>query len=100
MASTNGTSDTLIDDCDGPHRKLLNEHEAAAFLGLSVGTMRRRRLTREPPLWVKLGRRVLYRRNDLEFFVNANLIRINSLHSKDRRERSRAAGTSAEATSR
>ena len=53
---------------------LLNEREAAQTLGLSVATLRRRRLLRQPPLWAKLGSRVLYRKQDLEAFVEANLV--------------------------
>jgi len=40
--------------------ELFSEHEAAQQLGLSVATLRRRRLFRQPPVWVKLGARVLY----------------------------------------
>jgi predicted DNA-binding transcriptional regulator AlpA len=55
--------------------ELLNEREAARRLGLSVATLRRRRLNRQPPAWVKLGSRVLYRVQDLESFIQAHLIR-------------------------
>jgi hypothetical protein len=64
---------------------LLNEREAARWLGLSVATMRRRRLLRQPPAWVKLGARVLYRKQDLEFFVTANVVRLPNDTAKDRR---------------
>ena len=64
---------------------LLNEREAARWLGLSVATMRRRRLLRQPPAWVKLGARVLYRKQDLESFVNANVIRLPNEEARDRR---------------
>jgi len=53
---------------------LRNEHEAARRLGLSVATMRRRRLLKLPPRWAKLGGRVLYREVDLDAFVEANLV--------------------------
>jgi hypothetical protein len=56
--------------------RLRNEQEAAWWLGLSVGTMRRRRLLREPPAWVKLGGRVLYRESDLRAFVEANVVSV------------------------
>lgn len=55
---------------------LLSERDAAQWLGLSVATMRRRRLLRQPPAWVKLGARVLYRKQDLESFINANVIHL------------------------
>jgi hypothetical protein len=56
--------------------ELCDEREAARRLGLSVATMRRRRLQRQPPAWVKLGFRVLYRRQDLDSFIDANLVRL------------------------
>lgn len=55
--------------------EILNEREAAVRLGLSVATLRRRRLLRQPPAWVKLGARCLYRAADLQAFVEANLVR-------------------------
>jgi hypothetical protein len=54
--------------------ELRNEKQAAQRLGLSVATLRRRRLLRQSPAWVKLGARVLYRSNDLDDFVQANLV--------------------------
>lgn len=57
---------------------LFDEREAARRLGLSVATLRRRRLLRQPPAWVKLGGRVLYRAVDLNAFVEANVVRINT----------------------
>jgi len=49
---------------------LLNEHEAAQFLGLSVFTLRAWRSQRRGPVFVKLGRAVRYRPDDLEAFLN------------------------------
>ena len=40
---------------------LLNEHEVAQLLKVSVATIRRRRLFRQPPEWVKIGASVRYR---------------------------------------
>lgn len=54
---------------------LLNEHEAAQRLGLSVATLRRRRLLRQPPTYIKISARVLYRAEDLTGFVEANAVR-------------------------
>jgi len=61
---------------------LFDEHEAARRLGLSVATMRRRRLLRRPPIWVKLGGRVLYRNEDLVAFVEANLVSLQPAAGK------------------
>jgi hypothetical protein len=54
--------------------ELCDEREAARRLGLSIATLRRRRRLQQPPTWVKLGFRVLYRKQDLECFIDANLI--------------------------
>jgi predicted DNA-binding transcriptional regulator AlpA len=66
---------------------LLNEREAARRLGLSVATMRRRRLLRHPPAWVKLGARVLYQSEELAAFVDANVVRLPPPASSLRRAR-------------
>ena len=50
---------------DLPSRKL-SVKEAAAFLGLSVSTMNKMRLSGTGPRYLKLGRRVLYDIRDLE----------------------------------
>lgn len=63
---------------------LLDEKEAGRRLGLSVATMRRRRLLRLPPAWVKLGGRVLYRPLDLDTFIEANLVQPD--HPSNRRD--------------
>ena len=55
---------------------LLDEKEAARRLGLSVASMRRRRLLRQPPVWVKLGGRVLYRPRDLDAYVESCVVRL------------------------
>ena len=51
--------------------KLDDENQAAEFLNLSVATLRRRRLLRQLPIYIKLGARVLYRRCDLLSFVES-----------------------------
>jgi predicted DNA-binding transcriptional regulator AlpA len=40
---------------------LLTENEVAELLNISVATIRRRRLFRQPPEWVKIGASVRYR---------------------------------------
>ncbi len=56
--------------------ELLDEREAARRLGLSVATMRRRRLLRLRPVWVKLGGRVLYRPQDLDAYIDSCVVRL------------------------
>ena len=44
----------------GPTEPLVNEHEAARRLGLSVKTLRRWRWAGRPPAFIKIGRAVRY----------------------------------------
>jgi hypothetical protein len=52
---------------------LLDEHEAANYLRLSLGTMRRNRYLKRPPAYCKLGDSVRYRREDLEQLIAENM---------------------------
>lgn len=45
---------------DLPLPALLNEHQVAEILGVSVATIRRRRLLRQPPDCVRIGSSVRY----------------------------------------
>jgi predicted DNA-binding transcriptional regulator AlpA len=47
-------------DSQSDIKPLLNEHDVARLLKLSVATVRRRRLLRQPPEFVKLGAAVRY----------------------------------------
>ena len=51
--------------------ELLTEHDVARITGLSVATMRRRRLLRQPPLYKKLGAAVRYHPDDVATWINA-----------------------------
>jgi excisionase family DNA binding protein len=44
---------------------LINEHEAARLLSLSLSTLRKWRASGEGPAWLKLGASVRYRRQDI-----------------------------------
>ena len=50
----------------------LTQEEAARILRLSPRTLERHRLTGTGPRFVKLGRRVLYRRADLDAWAEAH----------------------------
>lgn len=54
-----------------PGNELLTVHEAAALLRTPVGTLRYWRHLGIGPLGFRLGRRVVYRREDLERWVIA-----------------------------
>ena len=48
---------------------VMDEHEAAGRLGLSVRTLQRWRVTGQGPTFRKLGKRVAYTPADLEAFL-------------------------------
>jgi predicted DNA-binding transcriptional regulator AlpA len=49
--------------------KLLNEHDVARITGLSVASVRRWRLLRQGPLYLKLGSAVRYRAEDISAWL-------------------------------
>ncbi|MBF0481711.1 MAG: helix-turn-helix domain-containing protein [Desulfovibrionaceae bacterium] len=53
---------------------ILDENQAAAYLGLSVKTLQSRRCKRRAPVYVKLGKSVRYKREDLDQFIAAGRI--------------------------
>jgi predicted DNA-binding transcriptional regulator AlpA len=50
---------------------LLNEHEVARITGLSVASVRRWRLLRQGPRFLKLGSAVRYRNEDVAAWLNS-----------------------------
>lgn len=54
---------------------LLTERQAAGFLNLSVRTLQGWRLRGGGPVYVKCGRAVRYRRQDLRAYVDARIFR-------------------------
>lgn len=52
--------------------------DAARFLGLSSSTLAKLRLRGDGPAYCKLGRRVVYRRSDLEDWLNRHRRRSTS----------------------
>ena len=49
--------------------KLLNEHDVARITGLSVASVRRWRLLRQGPQYLKLGSAVRYRAEDISAWL-------------------------------
>lgn len=43
---------------------------------MSVANLRRRRLFKQQPAWIKLGGRVLYRDLELNAFIEENVVRL------------------------
>jgi excisionase family DNA binding protein len=58
--------------------QLLTEKEAAQRLGLSVSTLQQRRFRGRLPAFVKLGKAVRYRPEDLDAFIEQNRIAPNA----------------------
>lgn len=54
-----------------PETDLLNEHEVAAYVNLSVASVRRWRVLRTGPKFVKIGSAVRYKRGDVETWLNS-----------------------------
>lgn len=50
---------------------LLTEHEVAKLLKVSIATIRRRRLLRHPPDFVKIGASVRYRREAIQRLIES-----------------------------
>ena len=60
-------------------RPLLSQNQAAELLGgVSPRTLERWRLTGEGPRFVKVGRRALYRPEDLEAYIQSRVRRSTS----------------------
>ena len=58
--------------------KVITTGEAARFLGLSQSTLAKMRLNGNGPVYCKLGRRVVYRRADLERWLESRTARDTS----------------------
>jgi predicted DNA-binding transcriptional regulator AlpA len=63
---------------DGGLAAFLPQPEASAFLRLSERTLERHRIAGTGPKFVRLGRRIVYRRADLEAWVDENTFRSTS----------------------
>ena len=50
------------------------EKAAARYAGLSVSTLRKRRRLGLPPIYMRVGRRIVYAREDLNAFLRASRV--------------------------
>ena len=53
---------------------LMNEKQAAEFLGVAVRTMQWWRANNKGPTYIKVGRPVRYRMDDLDAYLDANKV--------------------------
>ncbi len=60
MATANNTTE-----------RLLNEHEVASLIGLSVASVRRWRLLKQGPRFLKIGAAVRYRPEDVSAWLGS-----------------------------
>lgn len=51
--------------------EMLNDHQVAKYLNMSVASVRRWRMFRKGPKFVKIGSAVRYRRGDVETWLNS-----------------------------
>lgn len=53
---------------------LITEDEAAAILGLKKATLQQRRWQKQPPAYVKIGRFVRYRMEDIAAYLDSCVV--------------------------
>jgi predicted DNA-binding transcriptional regulator AlpA len=56
---------------NNPLESLLTEHQVSELVKVSVATIRRRRLLRQPPDFVKIGASVRYRREAIQRLIES-----------------------------
>jgi predicted DNA-binding transcriptional regulator AlpA len=71
MATANSTLETL-----------LNEHDVARITGLSVASVRRWRLLRQGPKYLKIGAAVRYRSEDISTWLNSRPTGGDHIHDR------------------
>jgi predicted DNA-binding transcriptional regulator AlpA len=74
---------------------LLTENEVAKLLRVSVATIRRRRLFRQPPEWVKIGASVRYRPEAVQRLIESGTcspVEQNAANKKAQRVRTSHSG--------
>jgi len=57
---------------------MLDEREAAAYLGISASAMRKWRARQCGPKYARLGRIIRYRQSDMDAFVESRIIAADS----------------------
>jgi predicted DNA-binding transcriptional regulator AlpA len=63
--------------------EVIHPTDAARFVGLSASTLAKLRLNGNGPIYCKLGRRVVYRRADLEAWLESRIAR-NTTEASDK----------------
>ncbi len=53
---------------------IMNEKQAAKYIGLSQRTLQKYRCIQKPPTYIKVGSAVRYSKDDLDAFLDANRV--------------------------
>jgi len=64
------------------NKKLLTDYEVAKMIGLSVSATRARRLKGYPPSYLKIGKAVRYRLEDIENYMTSCFVETKKDDSK------------------
>lgn len=52
----------------------LNQKQAAKYLGISTGLLKKKRLNGEGPIYYRIGKRLIYRKDDLDTFLDSTRV--------------------------
>ena len=79
-------SQVFREDTDATRRRILRTQAASEYIGLSVSTLEKRRLSGDGPRFVRLGGRAVgYDVRDLDAFVDASKARSARASPRDER---------------
>ena len=70
----------------------LDEREAAAYTKLSRANLEKRRRRGQPPVYARLGRRIVYETSDLDAFIESSKVRPINNTLKPAQARAASAG--------
>jgi predicted DNA-binding transcriptional regulator AlpA len=71
MSQPGATEDYEMGALHDAFQRLLNEHDVAGMTGLSVATVRKWRLLRRGPKYIKIGAAVRYKFEDLSAWLES-----------------------------
>lgn len=74
-----------VSGCAIPEHKLLNEKQASEITGLSLSWFRQSRMRGSGPPYIKVGRAVRYRLQDLQGWLANNTVGLPESHRGSRR---------------
>lgn len=54
--------------------EMMNQKQAAGYIGMSTGYLKKKRSDGEGPIYSRVGKRVIYRKEDLDAFLNEHQV--------------------------